>query len=127
MMLNVKNNEIAEEMDARTKEVQTMDVPENEADSLVLRIFAVLKTTTYYAFTVSYIYLLWALIHYAASHMYVHFCTPTTIYGFIISSFLIATPHCRALRWAIYNGASTIDTMWIVLGAWICSKMTLHK
>ena len=81
------------------------------------------KTYLYYIFTASSIYLLWIVLHYAAAHMYVKFCTPYTIVGFIASPFLTSTPHCRALRWAIYNGASMIDGMWLVLGTWVCSKI----
>lgn len=71
------------------------------------------------------IYILWILLHYIASHLYIYFCAQLTIWGFIMSPFLAPTPHCQAFRWAIYTGASAINSMWAVLGVWLCSKLVL--
>jgi hypothetical protein len=35
----------------------------------------------------------------------------------------MSTPHCQSLRWVIYNGANTINNMWIILGAWLSYHM----
>ncbi len=64
------------------------------------------------------IYVLWIFIHFFASHLYVKYCTHYSIIGFITSPLLIASPHCLGLRWCISQGASTITTMWIVIGTW---------
>lgn len=69
------------------------------------------------------IYLLWIVIHYAASHLYVKFCVPDNMYGFIVSPVIAPAPHCQALRWSIYNGGNSISAMWIILGAWILSHL----
>jgi hypothetical protein len=69
------------------------------------------------------IYILWIFLHYIASHLYIHFCAPLTIAGFLMSPFLTPTPHCQALRWTIYTGANAINSMWAVLGVWLCSKL----
>jgi len=69
------------------------------------------------------IYILWITMHFFASHIYIELCVPKTFYGFLISPLLVATPHCQALRWIVYNGASTINNMWIILGTWICSNL----
>ena len=71
------------------------------------------------------IYLLWILLHYTASHMYIKFCVPSDLTGFLISPFLTSTPHCQGLRWLIYNGATMINNMWMVIGAWICANLLL--
>jgi len=68
------------------------------------------------------IYITWISIHYIAAHLYSVYCTPYTIIGFIISPFIVSTPHCTGLRWCISHGASSITTMWIVLGTWFVSK-----
>lgn len=73
------------------------------------------------------IYLLWVLLHYFGSHIYIRLCVPNTIYGFIISPFLTSTPHCQALRWCVYNGANVISHMWVEFGAWISSNIHLVK
>ena len=73
------------------------------------------------------IYLLWITLHYGASHLYVSFCTPPTWSGFLMSPFLVTTPHCRALQWTIHHGTSTIETMWFFLGTWIGRYLLLPK
>uniref|UniRef100_A0A6C0CRL5 Uncharacterized protein n=1 Tax=viral metagenome TaxID=1070528 RepID=A0A6C0CRL5_9ZZZZ len=62
------------------------------------------------------VYFGWIFIHYTASHLYVKMCVPSTIMGFIMAPFIVPSPHCQALRWAIYNGGNSIMAMWIVLG-----------
>ena len=71
------------------------------------------------------IYLIWILLHYFASHLYVKLCVPNTMYGFIVSPFLVATPYCTGLRWLIYTGANTIHNMWILFGSWISSRVII--
>jgi len=65
------------------------------------------------------IYLLWICLHYIAPHLYVRFCVPATIIGFIMSPFIATSPHCQAIRWTIHNGGNTITAMWILMGTWI--------
>lgn len=66
-------------------------------------------------------YLLWICLHYFAAHLYIKFCVPNTIIGFIMSPFMISTPHCQGLRWIVYNSANVINHMWIIIGTWIYS------
>jgi len=73
------------------------------------------------------IYLLWILLHYTASHLYVKLCVPYDLTGFLISPFLTSTPHCQGLRWLIYNGATMINNMWVVLGTWFCANLLLFN
>ena len=70
---------------------------------------------------VSGIYLLWIFLHYFSAHLYIKFCVPDTLFGFLMSPFMIATPHCQGLRWIVYNAAGIINNMWILIGAWIYS------
>lgn len=79
--------------------------------------------TTIFLFKVSGIYLLWIGLHYFSAHLYVKFCVPNTIIGFIMSPFMIMTPHCQGLRWIVYNAATIINNMWILIGAWIYSMI----
>ena len=72
------------------------------------------------------IYFLWICIHYFTVQLYVYYCTQPTFYGFLISPFLASAVHCKALNWAIYNSSHIIDHMWILLGAWICSKILIR-
>ena len=72
---------------------------------------------------VSGMYLLWIILHYLASHLYIKLCVPNTFVGFLMSPFMTATPHCQGLRWIVYNAANIINNMWIILGAWICSTL----
>lgn len=72
---------------------------------------------------ISGIYIVWILLHYVASHLYVKMCVPSTVVGFLLSPFMTATPHCQGLRWIVYNAANIINNMWIILGAWIMSNV----
>lgn len=72
---------------------------------------------------ISGIYLLWICLHYFSAHLYIKFCVPDTIIGFIMSPFMISTPHCQGLRWIVYNAANTINHMWILIGAWVYSML----
>lgn len=76
-----------------------------------------------YIYRVSAIYIFWILLHYVTAHMYVRYCATPTIYGFIISPFLISAPHCIAMRWVFAKGGTVIEGMWILVGTWLCSKI----
>jgi hypothetical protein len=93
-----------------------------------------LKTYKYYiiglakwGWSVAGGFAIWIVLHYAASHMYVHFCAPNSIIGFVMSLFITSTPQCRGLRWLINTGASSIDAVWVLLGTWFCSKLIQVK
>jgi hypothetical protein len=88
-----------------------------------LFIFKTLK----FLLKVSGIYLLWICLHYFSAHLYVKFCVPNTIVGFIMSPFMIATPHCQGLRWIVYNAANIINNMWIIIGTWLYSIIWIIK
>ena len=87
--------------------------------------FKFLYKTIYFILKVCGVYLLWICLHYVASHLYVKFCVPCTLFGFIMSPFMTATPHCQGLRWIVYNAANMINNMWIIFGAWICSTILI--
>jgi hypothetical protein len=74
-------------------------------------------------FEIGGIYVAWIFIHYVASYLYIYFCVPPSFMGFIMSPFLVATPQCVGLRWAVTTGANTIHAMWGVVGVWICGKL----
>lgn len=77
--------------------------------------------TTVFLFKISGVYILWISLHYFSAHLYVKFCVPNSVIGFIMSPFMIMTPHCQGLRWIVYNAANIINHMWILIGAWIYS------
>jgi hypothetical protein len=89
-------------------------------------IFNIIKRVFNFMYYSASIYLLWILIHFCASHLYVYYCVPMTISGLLVSPFLISAPHCKALNWAIYNGSNIISYMWIIIGTWICSKILIN-
>ena len=57
------------------------------------------------------IYVAWICIHYASPRVYVSYCVPATVIGFIYSPFLAQSPHCIALRWAISKSGESIYNM----------------
>ncbi len=78
---------------------------------------------TMYIINISGIYIVWILLHYIASHLYTKLCVPNTIYGFVMSPFMVTAPHCQGLRWIVYNGSNIITNMWVILGTWACSNI----
>ena len=66
---------------------------------------------------VAALYFLWVVLHYVAAHIYTELCVPPTLKGFVLSPFMTASPHCVALRWLVVNGASSINAIWLILGA----------
>ena len=74
------------------------------------------------------IYLMWIVAHYFAPKLYIYFCVPSTIVGFVLSPFASSMPHCIALRWVINVSAESIKSMWVVFGNWlIATVMTPSK
>jgi|LauGreDrversion4_1035100.scaffolds.fasta_scaffold02805_11 hypothetical protein len=69
------------------------------------------------------IYLLWILLHFGATHLYVEYCVPKSWFGLLTSPFLTSTPQCQGLRWIINNGGNQINSMWISIGSWIYIKL----
>ena len=76
-----------------------------------------------HAFAVSSINLFWITLHFVTAQMYVQFCAYPSLYGFLLSPFLISSPHCAAMRWIFTKGGTLIDGMWIIMGTWLCSKV----
>ena len=68
-------------------------------------------------------YIMWIALHYAAVHLYPTYCAPLTISGFILSPFMVAAPHCIAMRWLATEGANVIVTMWVAVGAYAIQRM----
>ena len=58
-----------------------------------------------------------AVGHFAAVHVYERLCAPLTPMGFVLSPFVVDTPHCSALRWVIHHGACGIRDCWAAFAA----------
>jgi|DEB19_MinimDraft_2_1074335.scaffolds.fasta_scaffold06015_2 hypothetical protein len=69
----------------------------------------------------------WALVHYVTPRLYIYWCVPATIVGFLMSPFAAAMPHCIALRWALVTSADTIKTMFVLLGTWVVSHLVINN
>ena len=65
------------------------------------------------------IYIVWVGIHYIAAHLYVYWCVPATLAGIFMSPFIVPASHCYALRWAVYHGGNSINSMWTTIGVWL--------
>jgi hypothetical protein len=90
------------------------------------------KLKSIYGFVVSYfkwvyfiskVYILWIVIHYISVQLYVKYCVPSSIWGFITSPIMVSSPHCKATRWVLHTGANTIDNMWNTIGVWFSTQL----
>ena len=73
--------------------------------------------------SVAIIYVCWIFMHYIATNLYPIVCAPPTFKGFLMSPFMVTTPPCVAIRWIIDSGATSITTMWTLLGAWCIQRI----
>lgn len=85
-----------------------------------------MKPVAHDTFRASSMYLVWIVLHYTAGQLYGYYCAPSMFSGFFLSPFLVSAPHCKAIRWALYNGGNVIDSMWIVFATWLCSKIVVN-
>lgn len=91
--------------------------------NMIQRVVPHMSPYAKYVYRVSGVYFFWILLHYVTAHMYVRYCAASSLYGFIISPFLISSPHCIAMRWVFSKGGTVIEGMWILVGTWLCSKL----
>ena len=117
--------DINELNDIELEKVSKNDLFENWYN-LSINVYSFCLRTTLFVFKVSGIYLLWISLHYFSAHLYIKYCVPNTIIGFMMSPFMIMTPHCQGLRWIVYNAANIINHMWILIGAWIYSMIWIN-
>lgn len=71
-------------------------------------------------------YFMWIMLHYIGTHMYVNYCAPLSITGFILSPYVISLPSCVAFRWLIQEGNNSIIAMWFAIGTFMIN-MLLRK
>lgn len=100
-------------------------MPREQREPETVNVYNTVKPFIVFTNNAAGIYILWIFMHFISAHLYVYYCTHYSLQGFILSPILVSAPHCRALRWVIYNGTQSIDSMWIVFGAWLCSKLAL--
>jgi hypothetical protein len=135
MKNHLKKNEIKNNLDDDIMQdihlQQESELKKYKQDNIFLKniynyglyILNYLYKTIKFMIKISGLYLIWIILHYTASHLYIKLCVPNTIVGFLMSPFMTATPHCQGLRWLIYNAAIMINNMWVLFGAWICSTL----
>jgi hypothetical protein len=70
-------------------------------------------------------YLMWIILHFVCTHIYVYMCVPLTITGFIMSPLITMNPLCTGLQWVTYNSLSVMSNMWIGIGMWITTNVLL--
>lgn len=122
--IDSENNDNISDISTNTNEsALSQSLNENNALIYLQKYCSYVFLSVKFIIKISGVYLLWIILHFGASHLYVKFCVPSTFIGFIISPFMTASPHCQGLRWIIYNGANTINNMWVILGTWLCSYL----
>ena len=75
---------------------------------------------------ISKIYLFWVVIHMFSVNIYCYFCAHLSLYGLFISPFVVVAPHCKALSWLMTNSITSINNMWLTLGTWLVTRITIN-
>ena len=79
--------------------------------------------TVIYVFEMIGFYLLWIILHYVSANLYAEYCVNKSIVGFLLSPFVSTMPHCKTLRWLIYQGGNSIEAMWFIIGGMIFKRL----
>jgi len=58
-------------------------------------------------------------VHFVSSNIYPSLCCTWTFWGFIMSPFMVVTPHCEGLRWIIHYTGDQIRNSWVWLGGYL--------
>jgi hypothetical protein len=77
--------------------------------------------------TAAWIYVAWLFIHHGAAWCYAQYCIPRTVYGLLVTPFLIPSPLCSGLRWCVVQGAEMVGHMWVAFGSWVIAMIALGK
>jgi len=122
VLKHLSPEEINESNDIELERISKSKILDNFYEFTDMSITFLFKTSIF-LFKISGVYLLWIGLHYFSAHLYVKFCVPNSVVGFIMSPLMMTTPHCQGLRWIVYNAANIINHMWILIGAWIYSMI----
>ena len=72
------------------------------------------------------IYLICTNAHYVTPHMYVYFCTPGSIYGILMSQFMVITPHCQCIRWTLTFSGYVLNNLWFLFMSLLLNKVLTY-
>ena len=64
------------------------------------------------------------LAHFICSNVYPIWCCKNTWYGFIMTPFMVVTPHCEALRWVMHYTGEQIRNVWLWIGSYLVYYVT---
>jgi hypothetical protein len=117
---NIRNMHVAA-AEQHIKAEKDKKVGENWA----IIVFNAAKPYLQFINSVAGVYILWVFLHFVSANLYVYYCAHKSFFGALMSPLLASSPHCRALRWVLNSSAQSIDAMWLVLSAWVCSKLAL--
>ena len=71
--------------------------------------------------SIVFIYLGVIFVHWISSHLYPQMCCGNTLWGIVMSPFMVVTPHCEALRWTIHFTGDKIRNAWFWLAGYLVS------
>ena len=106
-------------MDHKDNILRNMELPSNN-NYFQRKTIKILKN----AWSFTKFYMFWILTHWLCCHLYIYFCTPLTLKGFLMSPLMVLTPHCQGLQWMFEISVLTIKNMWLVFGTWLAIKFT---
>ena len=94
-------------------------------DSLLMHYFDRFKQCIYSIFLRKsiLIFITWVLVHFISAHIYIYMCVPATLYGILMSPFMVDVPYCYASRWIMMKSVNSINLLWISLGSWCIDRV----
>ena len=70
-----------------------------------------------------YLFMIATFLHFIAANAYAKWCTPSTLFGFLISPFMSVTPVCNGLRWSITIFGDYLSSFWTTILLWISANL----
>ena len=74
-----------------------------------------------------YLFASCVILHYISPYVYIELCVPDTIQGFLMSPFMVMTPHCQIIRWCGYYSGCILNNLWLLLAAWMLRLLITYS
>ena len=91
-----------------------------------MQISKYLIDTAVFVMSASSVYILWILLHFVASHIYIDHCVGNYWKDIFVSVFYVSSPYCQGVSWVIYNGSRQIAYIWVIFGTYLSTQL-LHN
>jgi hypothetical protein len=77
--------------------------------------------------TVIFSYVVWVVVHFTASNLYMMHCVGKGFIGLLLSPLFVSTSYCQGLSWIIFTGSRQIMALWVTIGTYLLTLLCTGK